>query len=95
MSTASGSAGHRVEIPKDRLAQATTFREHARGAPVVEAGVTFLQRGEPKVRSLKVVGRDLALTRLQMHQSFSAYTVPGAGWLCFHVPLSWRGGVLL
>ncbi len=91
MSTASGPAGHRVEIPKDRLIQATTLREHARGSPVVETGVTFFQRGEPKVRSLKVIGRDLVLTRLQMRQSFSAYTVPGAGWLCFHIPLSWQG----
>lgn len=69
----------------------TTMRGSIRGMPAVEAGAVFFRRGEPKLRSFKRVGQDAVVSRMQVIQEFAGYTVPDAGWLCLHIPLSWHG----
>lgn len=79
-----------VGLTERELRRISTMREHARDMPVKEAGIAFFDRGKPTLKSLKLSGRNLVLTRMSVFQSFAAYTVPDAAWLCLHIPLCWR-----
>ena len=57
--------------------------------PLLDTGITFLRRGNPTIRSIKLCGQAVVLTRMKIIQQFTGYAVPDRDWLCFHMPLSW------
>ena len=79
------------EFGAQGLAPLLRYAEHVAELPVIETFTAQLGRGDARLESQRVCGKDMILLRLRVDPRLAGYAVPDPDWLCVMVPLRWRG----
>jgi AraC-like DNA-binding protein len=78
-------------MTKSLLSKLDRVSEHLSRLPTTDAGFAQLGGGPLDLLSLKILGKDILLVRMEVRPLLAGYVGIDPGWCVFYYPLSWSG----
>lgn len=79
------------EFGARRFVSLLRYADHVADLPVLSTFTAQLDRGDARLQSQRVCGKDLIFLRLRVDPRLAGHAVPSPDWLSVMVPLRWRG----